>query len=331
MNFNYKDGLLIIILLVVLVATAVFACNWGAAEISWAKFWQWELSKVQQTIILQLRLPRIVLTALVGIALASAGVTFQGLFKNSMADPYIIGISSGASLGAVIAINYGFNSYWHGISLVSLFAFVGALLTVLIVYKLAEMGGRIPVGTLLLAGIALSFFLSALVSLVMILNQKSLQQVVYWLMGSLSASNWQEVKMITPIIIIAWGIIYYFAEDLNIMLLGDERAHYLGVTVSKVKLILLVTASLLTGIAVSVSGVIGFVGLIIPHIVRLLTGPNHRLLLPTSALVGAIFLIITDTVARTILAPTEIPVGIITALCGAPFFIYLLQQKEVRF
>lgn len=331
MNWNYKDIILIIVLLLILILTGVLATKWGSAPISWSQFWQWDLTEMQQTIILKLRLPRIVLAALVGIALASSGTTFQGLFKNSMADPYVIGISSGASLGAAIAINYGFDSYWGGISLVSLFSFIGALITVLIVYKLAEVGGRVPVGTLLLAGIALSFFLSALVSLIMILNQQSLQQIVYWLMGSLSASNWQEVRMVAPIVIIAWWIIYYFAEDLNIMLLGDETAHYLGVTVSKVKLILLVTASLLTGIAVSVSGIIGFVGLIIPHIVRLLTGPNHRILLPTSALVGGIFLIITDTAARTILAPTEIPVGIITALCGAPFFMYLLQQKEVRF
>lgn len=331
MNMKLKDIILLIGLLLILISTIILSLQFGSADISWLKFLQGELKEVERTILFQLRLPRIILAALVGMALSSSGVTLQGLFKNSMADPYVIGISSGASLGAAVAINYGFNNYWHGISLVSLFSFVGALVTVIIVYKLAEVGGRIPVGTLLLAGIALSFFLSALVSLIMILNQQSLEQVVYWLMGSLSASNWQEVKMVAPVVLISWGIIYYFAEDLNIMLLGDEGAHYLGVSINKVKIILLVMSSFLTGIAVSVSGIIAFVGLIIPHLVRLLTGPNHGLLLPVSALVGGAFLVITDTLARTLLAPTEIPVGIITALCGAPFFIYLLQQKEVRF
>ena len=331
MNLNTKDCLLFAGLSILLLLTIILATKIGTTDINWAKFWQLNFTAVEKTIIFQLRLPRIILAVLVGSALATSGVTFQGLFKNSMADPYVIGISSGASLGATIAINYGFNNYYFGISLVSLFAFMGALLTVLVVYKLAEVGGQIPVGTLLLAGIALSFFLSALVSLLMILNQQGLEKVVYWLMGSLAASNWQEVKMVGVIAIIAWWIIYYFATDLNIMMLGDEAAHYLGVTVTKVKIILLVTVSLLTGIVVSVSGIIGFVGLIVPHIVRLLVGPNHRVLLPTSALVGGIFLVIADTLARTLLAPTEIPVGIITALCGSPFFIYLLQQKKVRF
>ncbi|MGM0502224.1 MAG: FecCD family ABC transporter permease [Bacillota bacterium] len=331
MNLTPRDGILIGLLFVLLVVTIIIAVQLGATSISWSSLWQWDFTAIEQTIIFQIRLPRIILAALVGSALATSGVTFQGLFKNSMADPYVIGISAGASLGAAIAINYGFNTYYYGISLVSLFAFAGALLTVIVVYKLAEVGGQVPVGTLLLAGIALSFFLSALVSLLMILNHQSLEQVVHWLMGSLSASNWQEVKMVAPIVILGWWVIYYFATDLNIMLLGDEAAHYLGVTVTKVKVILLVTASLLTGIVVSVSGVIGFIGLIVPHILRLLVGPNHRILLVTAAVVGGIFLIIADTLARTILAPTEIPVGIITALCGAPFFIYLLEQKKVRF
>ena len=281
-------------------------------------------SSVEESIILQIRLPRILLGVLVGSALAVAGAAMQGLFKNPMADPYVIGISSGAAFGATIAIVLGV----QGIFSVPLMAFMGAIFSAFLVYNIARVNGQMQMETVLLSGIAVAIFFSALTSFFMYVAGENLHQIVFWLMGGLWARGWDHVGVsFVPIFIGILGI-YVFARDLNVMQLGEESAMHLGIEIEQVKKILLALSSLVAGIAVSVSGIIGFVGLIIPHMVRIMVGPDHRILIPASALVGAIFLILADSVARTIISPAELPVGIITAFFGAPFFIYLLRRKK---
>ena len=284
----------------------------------------WSIGEV--TIILQIRLPRIILGVLVGAALGVAGTTMQALFKNPMADPYIIGISSGAALGAIFTIVFGLSIF--GMYTIPLMAFMGAAAAIFLVYNIASVRGRLPVSTLLLAGIAVTLFLSAIISLMMYTSGEELHGIVFWLMGGLWGRNWNHVMMAFPFILSGTTVIYIFARDLNVMLLGEEPAQHLGIEVETLKKFMILSTSLITAAAVSVSGIIGFVGLIIPHIMRILVGPDHRVLLPSSALVGGIFLVWADTLARTIIAPTEIPVGIITALFGAPFFIYLLRTRK---
>ncbi|NMB46486.1 MAG: iron chelate uptake ABC transporter family permease subunit [Firmicutes bacterium] len=281
-------------------------------------------------IVFRVRLPRIVLAALVGSGLAMAGTTYQGLLQNSMADPYIIGVSAGASVGATLGIVLRGSFSFLGLSTVTLMAFLGAVITTFLVYNIARVGGRVPVGTLLLAGVAVSSFLSAIVSFLMVLSSQSMHEIVYWMMGSLSGRSWDHVRASLPYLILGGLVVLFYSRELNLMLLGEDAAHNLGVNVERVKAILLTAGSLMAAAAVSVSGVIGFVGLIIPHTVRLLTGPDHRILLPAAALVGAIFLVAADTLARTIMAPAELPVGVITALAGAPFFLYLLRRQKER-
>lgn len=279
-------------------------------------------------IVFRVRLPRIILAAMVGGGLAMAGATYQGLLQNPMADPYIIGISAGASLGAAVGVILRGRFAFFGLSTITLMAFGGALLTAFVVYNIARIGGRVPITTLLLAGVAVSALLSAVVSFLMVSASQSLHEIVYWMMGSLSGRGWAHVRASLPYLAIGGLVVLVYARELNIMLLGEETAENLGVNVELTKVVLLTAGSLMAAAAVSVSGIIGFVGLIIPHTVRLLTGPDHRILLPTTALVGAIFLVVADTIARTILAPAELPVGIITALAGAPFFLYLLRRQQ---
>ncbi len=285
-------------------------------------------STTHETIIMVLRFPRVLLAGLVGSGLALAGATFQGLFRNPMADPYVIGVSSGAALGALCAMLL--QSAMHFITplAVPVLAFLFAMLTIWLVYQLARMGSKVPVMTLLLAGVAVNSLLSALVSLIMFFSGSQLHQVIFWLMGGLSGRGWNYVYMFLPYGIVGAGIILLYARELNVMLLGEESAQHLGVEVEKVKRRLLIAAALLTGAAVSVSGLIGFIGLVVPHIVRMLVGPDHRFLLPTVAIIGAIVLILADLLARVLLAPEELPVGIVTALIGAPFFIYLLRKQK---
>lgn len=279
------------------------------------------------TIIMQIRLPRVLLAALVGTCLATAGAVFQGLFKNPMADPYVIGVSSGASLGAVAAMAFGLELRLAGLDSVPLLAFLGAMATMLLVYNLARTGGKVPVLTLLVAGVAVSSFLSALVSLFVYFSDDRLHQVVFWLMGGFAGASWHYVGMALPYTFIGLALVGLHARELNVLLLGEEQAQHLGVDVERVKKVLLAAGSLLTATAVSTAGPIGFVGLIVPHMVRMIIGPDHRSLLPAVALLGAVFLVGADAIARTIISPTELPVGLITALCGGPFFIYLLKRK----
>ena len=284
-----------------------------------------DVPDTHQTIVGDVRLPRIALAATVGFGLAAAGTVMQGFFRNPLADPSIIGVSSGAAAGAVAAI--AFPALIPFASL-HLSAFVGAIVTAFLVYAIATEGGRTPVATLLLAGVAVQAFLGAMISYMLVHSGENLREAVIWMMGHLLGTNWGDVALALPFALVGVAILGTYTRDLNVLLLGEEEAHQLGVDVERTKLLLLVLASIVTAAGVAVAGVIGFVGLVVPHMMRLVVGPDHRILLPTSALAGASFLVVTDTVARA--GPAEVPVGIVTAALGAPFFLYLLKRREVH-
>jgi iron complex transport system permease protein len=290
--------------------------------VEWAPVFAFPVEQTHAAIVMTVRLPRIALGATVGFALAAAGVVMQGFFRNPMADPSIIGVSSGAAVGAVGALVVGVP--FLGLRTA---AFVGALVTAGVVYAIATEGSRTPVATLLLAGVAIQTLLGAVTSYLLLRSGESMRRVVYWLMGHLDASTLDEAVVTGALGLALVGVMYLYAEDLNAMLLGETDAQAVGIEVERTKRILLAAASIVTGAAVAVAGVIGFVGLIVPHAVRLLVGPDHRVLLPTSALAGASFLVAADTVARA--GTVELPVGIVTAALGAPFFLYLLRRREV--
>jgi len=277
------------------------------------------------TIVLQLRLPRLLLAALVGICLAIAGAVMQALFQNPLAEPYILGVSSGASLGAIVAIALG-ASVAVSASVPGM-AFGGACLIVFLVYALAQRGGRLHTGTLLLTGIAVGSLVSALTSFLMMMMNEDLRTVLFWLLGGFSGRSWTELRLILPAAIVGLTGAWLAVRPLNVLLLGEETAATLGLNLRLTKRLLLALASLLTAAAVAISGVIAFVGLIVPHLTRLLVGPNHRYLIPLASLLGAVLMILADTAARTILAPAELPIGILTSALGCPFFLYLLRKQ----
>ncbi|MEW6368361.1 MAG: iron chelate uptake ABC transporter family permease subunit [Acidobacteriota bacterium] len=279
-------------------------------------------------IITEIRMPRIMMAGLVGAALAVAGAAYQGLFRNPLADPYLIGVAQGSSLGAVVGFMLPVTGRALGTGIIPLFAFAGALAATAVVYLLARQGKTLPVTTLILAGVALGSLLTSIMSYLIISSGDKMHSIVFWLMGSFSLTQWSDVRMIFGYIVIGTVVILIFARPLNVMQLDDEQAQQLGVNVEKMKLILLGAATLITASAVSFVGAIGFVGIIIPHAVRLIWGADYRFLLPLSVLSGAIFLILTDLIARTALSPAEIPVGVVTALFGAPFFLYILRKKR---
>ncbi len=280
-------------------------------------------------ILWQIRLPRVILAALIGLLLSISGVILQGVLRNPLADPYILGISAGGAVGAAISFALGAQFVVFGLSSVPATAFLFALAAVVVVYKLSQVAGKASPETLILAGVALSAFCAAILALVIIISG-SLQEIYFWLLGSLASATWSNVVTVIPYVIIGAGTAYFFSKELNALLLGEELALTLGVNVERAKLLLITAASIMTAAAVSVSGLIGFVGLIVPHWVRLLIGPNHRLLIPIAALSGMILMVAADTISRTILSPLEIPIGIIMALVGAPFFLYLLRRRRVK-
>jgi iron complex transport system permease protein len=279
-------------------------------------------------IISEIRLPRVVLAGLVGAALGTAGATYQGLFRNPLADPYLIGVAQGASLGAVVGFLLPVSGSFLGMGVVPMLAFLGALASMAVVYALARQGKSLPVTTLILAGVALSALLGSIVSYLIISSGDKMHSIVFWLMGSFSLSRWSDVRLVLPYMVIGIGVILLYSRPLNVMQLDEEQAQQLGINVEKMKLVLLAAATLITAAAVSFVGTIGFVGIIIPHAVRLIWGADYRFLLPLSVLSSAIFLILADLIARTLLSPTEIPVGVVTALFGAPFFLYLLRRRK---
>ena len=280
------------------------------------------------TIVLDVRLPRIILAGLVGAALAIAGATYQGLFRNPLADPYLIGVAQGASLGAVIG--FLLPTAWNlaGFGVIPIMAFAGAIIATLVVYLLSRVGKTMPVTTLILAGVALSALLGSVVSFLTITSGEKIHGIIFWMMGSFSGSEWAEVLTVLPYVAAGTAVIIIFARPLNVMQLDEEQAQQLGVNVERLKIVLLAAATLVTAASVAFVGTIGFVGIIIPHTVRLIWGADHRFLLPLAVLTGAVFMIITDLIARTVMAPAEIPIGVITAICGAPFFLYLLRRRK---
>lgn len=286
---------------------------------------QW--TSAEESVIVQLRLPRVLSAAIVGVALSMAGVAFQCLFRNPMADPYVLGVASGAGFGASIAmvLRLGF-SFLGAIYAIPFMASIGAISTVFLVYGIAKTGTELPVLKLLLAGIAVSSFFSALISVTMALAGEDLHAVYMWLLGGFSLSRWEYIYIAAPTVIVGFIILYAFAKDFNIILLGEEQAKQLGVEVESVKKTVLTVSSIITAVAVSISGIIGFIGLIIPHTMRILVGPDHRILLPSSALAGAAILVLCDTIARNMVRPITLPTGIITTMLGCPFFIYLLKK-----
>lgn len=284
----------------------------------------------EQAIIQSIRLPRIFLAFLVGSALGISGGIMQGLFRNSMADPGIIGVSSGGATGAVAAIASGASTV--STLFLPLFAFIGSGVAMATVFLIASIGGRFSMMTLLLGGIAVGSFLGAITTATIVLtdNLSVQRQIIFWIAGGMDTARWESVRIAAPIIVTGALIAVFVARDLNLLLVGEDEARALGVRVTLVRNTLLVTASLITGAAVAFSGIIAFVGLIVPHVVRLVVGADHRVLLPLSALAGGLFLLIADTAARVVLSPAELRVGILTALIGAPFFIYLLVRNRTR-
>jgi iron complex transport system permease protein len=282
---------------------------------------------IEEAVIVQLRLPRILSAVIVGFALSVAGAVFQCIFRNPMADPYVVGVASGAGFGASLAIVLGINlPLISAIYAIPLMASISAILTMFLVYGIARTGSELPVLRLLLTGIAVGSFFSALISVMMALAGESLHVVYMWLLGGFSLSRWEYVEVATIVVITGFIVLYAFVRDFNIMLLGEDQAKQLGVEVEKVKKIVLIVASTITAVAVSISGIIGFIGLIIPHMMRILVGPDHRILLLSSALMGAIVLVLCDTLARSIIRPVTLPTGVITTMLGIPFFIYLLKK-----
>ncbi len=290
--------------------------------------WVGQVDAAEVTIIWDLRLARALLAALIGAGLAAAGAAFQGLFRNPLADPFVVGASGGAALGATLAITSGVRLAGAGFGPAPLAAFVGALLAVAVVYAVAEAGGQAPAVALLLAGAALSTILSAAVSLLMLLNDRALHEVFAWLMGGLSGRSWPHLWASGPYLLAGLGALWLLSRPLDALACGEETAQSLGLPLTRARGAVVAAASLTTAAAVAAGGIIGFVGLIAPHAARLLFGADHRRLIPASALLGALLLLLADDLARTVLAPVELPVGIITALLGGPFFLYLLKTRQ---
>ena len=285
------------------------------------------------TILYQIRLPNTVLIAITGMALGGSGAAFQGLFRNPLADPYIIGVASGAGLGAVLAMAARWPADLLGMAAVPAAAFIGALITVAIVYAIAQVGRTTPVTTLILAGVALSSFATAMTSMIMLLSTQELHRAVNWMVGGFGLGGWEPVYVSLPYLLIGLLVLLTLGRPLNVLQFGDDQARQLGLNVERIKLVIIIAASMVAATAVAFSGIIAFVGLIVPHVVRLLWGPDHRRLLPLAILLGGSFLLSADVVARMVLAPRELPVGVVTSAIGAPFFLWLLHRAKgkVRF
>jgi iron complex transport system permease protein len=281
-------------------------------------------------VIEQLRFPRILVGALVGMALGVSGTTMQGLFRNPMADPGIIGVSAGGAVGAVVAIATGFSSLFF--MALPIFSLLGAGAACFLVYAIAWAGGRFSMATLLLAGVAVGSFLGSVISAIIVTvpSNDALREILFWLAGGLDSRSWEHVGLSAPFILLGLAVVLALSRDLNLLMLGDDDARSMGVRVGLIRPVLIGAAAMVAGVAVSVSGIIIFVGLVVPHMLRLVFGPDHRILIPVSALGGGAFVVAADTIARTVIQPAEFRVGIITAFVGAPFFIFLLIRNSRR-
>ncbi|GEL04792.1 FecCD family ABC transporter permease [Rummeliibacillus stabekisii] len=318
-----------LVTLAILLLSMALGISAGAVKVPISTLWDKNADEVASNILWSIRMPRVILAGLVGASLAISGAAFQGLLKNPLADPYTLGVSSGASVGAVMTLFFSLSAPVLGMFTLPAFSMMGALLTMFLVLGFAKLVDKaMKMETLILTGIIISSFLSSIISLMIALTGEELRQIISWLMGSVSMRGWPYVKMILPFVIVGTILLWLNRRELNAMLFGEERAKYLGVNVRRSKLTLLIGGSMLTGAAVSVSGTIGFVGLVVPHMTRLLFGANHQHLLPLSLMNGASLLILCDLVARTIIAPTELPIGVITALLGAPVFAYIFFRQR---
>ncbi|AWZ26342.1 iron ABC transporter permease [Rhodococcus pyridinivorans] len=284
------------------------------------------LSTRQQAILWNIRMPRVVLGVLVGAMLAIAGAAYQGVFRNPLADPYLLGVSSGAGLGATLAIVVGGAAGFAGVPIA---AFAGGLLAVGATYSLGRtVGGSRSEVVIILAGVAVAAFANAIQTFFMQLHDDTLRQVYSWMLGRLSTDGWSDVVVVLPYVVVTVAIIALHRRTLDVMAVGDVEAASLGINPARVRLLLVCVATLGTAAVVSASGLIGFVGIVVPHAVRLLAGPGHRLLLPLSLLVGASFLVLADVLARTVMSPAELPIGVVTAAIGAPFFLVVLRRSR---
>jgi iron complex transport system permease protein len=288
------------------------------------------VSGSEDTIIWQMRLPRVLLSALVGAALAVSGVAFQGLFRNPLADPYLLGVASGAGLGATIVMVFATSVPLLMTLGVPLAAFIAGLLSVSCVFFLARQGRTVPLVPLILAGVVIGSVLTAATSFMMLYSRTQGLSILSWLLGSFTFASWGKVFVMLPVLVVVFVVVLGSSRALNLLQLGEEQATQLGLPVETFKLLLIVVATLATSIAVSVSGIIGFVGLIIPHAVRMAMGADYRRMVPMVAVLGAIFLVLADLLARTLIAPSQLPIGIITSLVGGPFFLYLLRKRQTE-
>ena len=314
----------LLLLVLMLAVSMVGIVGFSPAE-ALRYLWQGFTGNDTNVIYWNLRLPRIILCVLIGAVLSVSGATYQAVFRNPLTDPYVLGISSGASLGAAVAILLGLEGTPFGVGLMALGT---ALLTVVLIYKIASIGNRMHTATLLLTGVCFTFLATAVVSFLMVINQDKMDRIIFWTMGSFSSVSWSDVLILLPVAVAGIAVVLFHSRDLNLLLVGSETAKSLGVEVEQVKKVLLLATTLMVAFAVSACGVIGFVGLVVPHCIRLVAGSDNRVIIPYSIVFGGIFLLLCDTLSRTVLMPSEIPVGSVTALVGAPMFIYLLYKSK---
>jgi len=325
--FRYKNSIFSIgLLLLLALAGILLSLKVGAVNISWREILS-NKNKEIVDIIYTIRLPRIVMALLVGGGLSLSGAGLQVLLRNPLAEPYIVGVSSGASLGMIIFLGLR-KAIGFSFSFMPVAAFVGGLLSVIIVYRISLVAGQLSTNSFLLVGIMIGTFLWSWSALMMLLSKENIYTVMLWLMGSFSGSSWQKVLAVLPYWLVGFILLVFRSRELNLLTLGEEQAFYLGVNVEKLKRELIFSTTVLTSACVAVSGIIGFIGLLVPHISRFIWGADHRILLFTATLLGGTFLLFSDTLARTLVTPAEIPVGIITALIGAPLFCWLLKKNE---
>ncbi len=320
------------ITLLALIVMLIVSLAIGSVFISPVELWNvirgTSSSDTFRTILWDIRLPRTVLIALVGAALAGSGAAYQGLFRNPLADPYLIGVASGAGLGAIIAMSIRWPYTALGLLAVPLAAFIASLLTVYLVYSFAQIGRTVPTTNLILAGVAVSSFTVSLTSFLMLRSTGEVRRAIGWLLGGVSLVGWDVTLALIPYLLIGMTTLVLTGYSLNLLQFGDEQATQMGLNVRRAKFIIIVAASLVTAGAVSFAGIIGFVGLIVPHVVRMWWGVDYRRLIPLSIIGGASVLLVADVLSRIVLAPEELPVGIVTALAGAPFFLWVLRRAK---
>ncbi|WP_103107765.1 FecCD family ABC transporter permease [Brevibacillus reuszeri] len=325
-----------------LLASMVVSISLGSAQLPLSEVWlilmhqlpglgdlipvSWPESSEQ--IVMKIRFPRVILAVLVGACLSLAGAGFQGVLRNPLADPYTMGVASGSAVGAAFLILFGLHISFLGQWSIPVVAFLTGFVSLWIVLRLASTQGKLQTETLLLSGVVVQAFLGSLVSFMVSLSDKAVNEIVFWLMGSLSFRGWDFTYVLLPYLIVGLMVLVSYARALNLFSLGERQAAHLGVSVDRTKLVVLIVSTLLTAGAVSIAGIVGFVGLVVPHLVRLMVGPDYRLLLPMATICGGIYVLWADTVARMLLSPTEIPLGVVTAFLGAPFFAYLLKQNK---